>query len=492
MLFSEMLENIVLIWMRAAGNPLGVPLEKASVQREKKLRRRIGLLGVFSFGYADVGAGIYMTLGLVAAHAGPAAPLAYAVASIPYLLTALSYAELSAAYPEAGGGMLFAERAFGRAVAFLAGWSLLLDYIVTGSVFALSTTGYLGHLFPILKSDPYFGVAAALIVLSLVILNILGIRESAAVSALLVLTDIAGLSTIMLIGYSTSFKPFFDQISFGSRPTWEGFLYGSTLAMASYLGIEVISQVAGETKKAGSTIPRAVKLVSAVVILFSILFSSLAVGVVGWEVLGASEKDPAAVVVEHLPYGKLLAIWVSVIGTTVCYVATNTGVVGVSRMAYAMGEMGMLPRWLTALHSRFNTPYRAIALFAVFQLLLAYIGHLGLAAELYNFGALLSYMIVCLSVVALRVKDPYRYRPFKVPGNAALKLSSREYLVSLGAIAGFLANLAMWLMVVLTHGGGRLVGFAWLLAGALVYLLYARRRAESSRRAPLPPSLGGP
>ena len=194
--------------------------------------------------------------------------------------------------------------------------------------------------------------------------------------------------------------------------------------------------------------------------------------------LGASEKDPAAVVARSLPYGEFFAVWVSIIGMTVCYVATNTGVVGVSRMVYAMSEEGMLPRWFTVLHRRFHTPYRAILLFAVFQLLLAYVGHLGLAADLYNFGALLSYMAVNLSVVALRVKDPYRYRPFMVPGNIAVKYKGRRYLVPLGAVAGFFANLAMWLMVVMTHAEGRLIGFLWLLAGALVYLLYARKGGE--------------
>ena len=450
------------------------------MKKEQRLKRRIGLLGVFSFGYADVGAGIYMTLGLVAAHAGPATPIAYAVASISYLFTAMSYAELSSSIPEAGGGMNFADKAFGRTVAFLAAWSLLLDYIVTGSIFALSTTGYLGHLVPLIKQDPYFGLTAALMVLSLVVLNIIGIRESAKVSSLLVLMDITGLSIIMVVGYLTRFKPFFSQISIGVNPTWDGFLYGSTVAMASYLGIEVVSQAAGETKRAGSTIPRAVKLVSLIVISFAFLFSTLAVGVVGWEVLAASEKDPAAVVAESLPYGEVFALWISIIGMTVCYVATNTGIVGVSRMAFAMGEEGMLPDWLTALHRRFNTPYRAIILFSVLQLMLAYVGHLGLAADLYNFGALLSYMVVNLSVVALRIKDPYRYRPYLVWGNVTVRHRGKKYLVPLGAIAGFIANLVMWLMVVITHEEGRLVGFGWLLVGFLVYLLYVRRRTPKA------------
>ncbi|MGC8836576.1 MAG: APC family permease [Infirmifilum sp.] len=444
--------------------------------KEQRLKRKLGLLGVFSFGYADVGAGIYMTLGLVAAHAGPATPIAYAVASISYLLTALSYAELSSSFPEAGGGMIFAEKAFGKFIAFLAGWSLLLDYIVTGSIFALSATGYLGHLIPLLKTDPYFGLTAALLVGSLVVLNIVGIRESAAVSSILVVMDVVGLSVIMLIGYTTRFQPFFDQIAIGTNPTWENFLYGSTLAMASYLGIEVVSQTAGETRKAGSTIPKAVKLVSIIVILFAVLFSTLAIGVVGWQTLGESEKDPAAVVAQQLPYGGIFALWISMIGMTVCYVATNTGVVGVSRMVYAMSEQGMLPEWLTALHKRFNTPYKAIILFAFFQLMLAYIGHLGLAADLYNFGALLSYMIVNLSVVMLRIKDPYRYRPFMTPGNITVSIKRKSYLIPLGAIGGFIANLVMWLMVVGTHEEGRLVGFSWLAVGLLAYFLYVARK----------------
>lgn len=161
-------------------------------ESQERLRRRIGLLGVFSFGYADVGAGIYMTLGLVAAHAMAAAPLAFAVASISYILTALSYAELSSSMPEAGGGMIFAEKAFGRFVAFLTGWALLLDYVVTGSIFAMSTTGYLGHLVPVLKKEEFFGLTASILVLILVVLNVIGIKESATFSAVLVLNRYNG------------------------------------------------------------------------------------------------------------------------------------------------------------------------------------------------------------------------------------------------------------------------------------------------------------
>lgn len=444
--------------------------------REGRLRRRIGLLGAFSLGYADVGAGIYLTLGLVARYAGPATPIAFMVASISYLLTAMSYAELSSAIPEAGGGMTFAMKAFGRLASFIAGWSLLLDYVVTGSIFALATTGYLGHLIPILHEDPYFGVTATVLVAILAVLNIIGIRESVRFSSVLVLVDIAGLLVVMTVGYATSFKPFFSEVKIGVNPSLHDFVYASTLAMASYLGIEVISQAVEETRRVGRTIPLAVKLVSAVVIGFSLAFSTLAIGVMGWEKLASSYKDPAAMLAEHLPYGRILGVWVSIIGMTVCYAAANTGVVGVSRMAYAMARDGMLPGWLGELHPKFYTPYKAVILFSLIQLALAMTGHLGLAADLYNFGALLSYTIVNLSVVALRIKDPYRYRPFKVPGNIPIRVGRKKVELPLSGVAGAISTFILWLMVIWTHEEGRNVGFAWIAAGLAIYHLYARNR----------------
>src|SRR5438034_3735336 len=103
-------------------------------RRGRRLRRNIGILGNFAFGYADVAEGIYFTLGLVVIYAGAAATFAYLLATIAYVLTAICYAELASLYHQAGGAFVYARRAFGQNVAFLAAWALLLDYVVTTAI----------------------------------------------------------------------------------------------------------------------------------------------------------------------------------------------------------------------------------------------------------------------------------------------------------------------------------------------------------------------
>ncbi len=443
-----------------------------------RLRRDVGLLGSFSFGYADVGAGIYLTLGLVAQFSGPATPLSFAVASFAYLFTALSYAELASCIPEAGGGLIYSGKAFGKLAAFITAWCLILDYVVTTSIFALAAVGYMGYFIPSLHSDPYFSIAALLLVSGLVTLNCRGVRESARFSSLLVLLDISGIASVIIVGYLLSFKPFWTQIRWGTTPKLGDFLYGSSIAMASFLGIEVISQTAEETKIAGRTIPRAVFLVSVAVVVVSIAFSSLAVGVVPWNILAQSYKDPAAVVAEHLPYGRIFGPWLGIMGMTVCIVAANAGIVGVSRMAFSMSREGLLPRWLGGLHEKYRVPYRAIILFASIQLLLAYTGHMGLSADLYNFGALLSYMLVNLALITLRRKDPSRFRPFKLPGTITVGRRER-YEIPIIALLGFLSCSFVWMLVVLTHETGRIVGFLWVGIGLLFYFSYRKHKPSA-------------
>jgi APA family basic amino acid/polyamine antiporter len=439
------------------------------------LRRKLTLLGAFSFGYADVGAGLYLTLGLVALHAGTAAPLAYAFASVAYMFTALTYAELASSIPEAGGGFVYTTKAFGEGWGFIAGWSLILDYVVTTAIFALATVGYLGSFLPLLHDIPYFNIASFGLVACLVTLNILGIKQSATFSAILVLANLVGIIAVFAVGFGLSNVELSVNGSLGSQ----GFLYGTSIAMASFLGIEVIAQTAEETRLAGVTIPRAVFLVSIAVVTISVTFSALAVSVMPVQELAVSFKDPAVAVVERLHFGGILALWVAVMGFAVCFVATNAGIVGVSRMVYSMSSHGLLPKWLGAIHSRTKTPYRAIVIFAALPLILAFMGQMGLAADLYNFGALLSYMLVNLSLIALRQKEPDRYRPFRLKGTIEVAEGRGRTKFPIVPIFGFFSAGAIWLLVVFTHETGRLLGFLWLLVGLSVYVLERKAKHES-------------
>src|SRR5213592_3868099 len=174
---------------------------------------------------------------------------------------------------------VYARRAFGQNIAFLAAWALLLDYVVTTAISALAAIGYLGYFIPQLNAPLLIGSATAAATALLMILNVFGIAESAKFSYFLVLFNVAGMATILGTGYLFSFRPGLNTIQFGTSPTYTNFLYAITIAMSSYLGIEVISQSAGETRRPAKNIPRAVFLISAATVAATLSFSTLAVGV---------------------------------------------------------------------------------------------------------------------------------------------------------------------------------------------------------------------
>src|SRR5206468_12255627 len=248
-------------------------------------------------------------------------------------------------------------------------------------------------------------------------LNIFGIAESAKFSYFLVLFNIAGIAIILGTGYLFSFRPGLNTIHFGTSPTYPNFLYAITIAMSSYLGIEVISQSAGETRRPAKNIPRAVFLISAATVAASLSFSTLAVGVRNVQDFQSSINDPVAFIALALPNGWILAGLASFLGISVLLVAANAGIVGASRITYAMSQDGVIPKVFGRLHKKYNTPFISIIVFSSISVAIAFSGELSLAAQLYNFGALLAYVIVGLSLISLRNTDRAMFRLFKAPGS---------------------------------------------------------------------------
>ncbi|HET7405023.1 MAG TPA: APC family permease [Candidatus Bathyarchaeia archaeon] len=454
----------------------------------RRLRRNIGILGNFAFGYADVAEGIYFTLGLVVIYAGAAATYAYLLATIAYVLTALCYAELASLYHQAGGAFVYARRAFGPNIAFLAAWALLLDYVVTTAISALAAMGYLSYFFPKLNEPLLIGSATAAAIILLVGLNIFGLTESAKFSYFLVLFNIAGMATVLVAGYLFSYHPGLNTIQFGTSPTYHNFLYAITIAMSSYLGIEVISQSAGETRRPAKNIPRAVFLISAATVIAAISFSTLAVGVRSvqdFQNNPTSINDPVAFIAQAFPNGWIFASLASFLGVSILLVASNAGIVGSSRIGYAMSQDGVIPRFFGRLHGKYSTPFVSIILFSAVSVALAFSGELGFVAELYNFGALFAYVIVGLSLISLRNTDRALFRPFKTPGSitipafwkkAAGSEESERYTIPIIGVLCVIADLTIWLLVVILHPLGRIFGTIWMGAGLLVFFAYTRFR----------------
>src|SRR5947207_11119215 len=441
-------------------------------RRGRRLRRNIGILGNFAFGYADVAERIYFTLGLVIIYAGAAATFAYLLATIAYVLTAICYAELASLYHQAGGAFVYARRAFGQNIAFLAAGALLLDYVVTTAISALAAIGYLGYFIPQLNAPLLIGSATAAATALLMILNVFGIAESAKFSYFLVLFNVAGMATILGTGYLFSFRPGLNTIQFGTSPTYTNFLYAITIAMSSYLGIEVISQSAGETRRPAKNIPRAVFLISAATVAATLSFSTLAVGVRSYQEFlsnPASINDPVSFIALAFPNGWLLAGLAAILGMSVLLVAANAGIIGSSRISYAMSRDGVIPKAFGRLHKKRNTPFISIIAFSSVSVALALSGELSFVAELYNFGALIAYVIVGLSLISLRNKEKAVFRPFKTPGSISIRpfwkrntneasASYERYTIPIIGVLTIIADLAIWLLVVVLHPLGRIFG----------------------------------
>ncbi len=463
----------------------------------QSLRRNIGLLGNFAFAYGDVAEGIYFTLGLVLAFAGSAATYAYLFATIAYILTAMVYAELSSSYHQPGGAFIFANKAFGRSVAFFAAWALLLDYLVTTAISSVAAIGYVAYFIPQLSS--FTVLITTLVIIFLVIINIIGISESATFSYLLVLFDLVGVIVILVVGFGFSFHPIINPPPhFGTAPRPSDFLYAVTIAMSSYLGIEVVSQSAGETKHAAKNIPRAVFLISGVVVVTTLAYSTLALGLVPYQSFQNNPSvinHPLAYVVSKLPSGWFFGGLTALLGITVLLVAANAGIVGVSRITYAMGEEGALPILFARVHRKFRTPYISIIIFSAIAIsvVIGFSGQLDILAEMYNFGALIAYMIVGLSLITLRNREKNLVRPFKTPWSLKLNLKSRKregkgpYEIPVFALSCFIADLIIWALVVILHPIGREVGTVWMLLGLLIYYLYSRIQRPKNQAVGLAP-----
>ncbi len=464
------------------------------------LKREVGWFGSFAMGYGDVGADIFIALGIVTLYAGGAAPYAFIIAGLIYVTIGLAYAELAPTYPYAGGVQVYAIRASNTLMGFLAGWAILLDYTIDISLFSAAAAGYLKYLIPGVREMsvslfglfvPSLGLIAALLVLLLILINYIGIKYSAGFISMLVALGLFIQILILALGFGTAFnlKLFFDQIvNIGNDvPLSEvgylgvfdiksnNFLYGLTLAMASFIGIESIAQAAEETKRPHKWIPRAAKLCVVAVPLSVILFSVLSIGVLEWRVLGSAYENPVAVLVSRFPsIGKPLSLVVSFAAFVLCLASANTGVVGVSRLTASMGKFNLLPRWLYYVHPRFRTPTRTVLLFGLIGLFLSLPGDIPLLASLYNFGACLSYFLLMVSLLMLRSRDSEVHRPWKIPFSVRLRSGRGVIELPIIGLLGLAGTAGVWVLVVLLHPAGRFFGLIWMITGLMIYALVRR------------------
>ncbi len=180
-------------------------------------------------------------------------------------------------------------------------------------------------------------------------------------------------------------------------------------------------------------------------------------------IMGIAYAMPAAV-------KEILSFWVAMLAVTILTIATNAGIIGSSRLAYFMGMRQQLPAGISSVQPRFRVPGRAIIIFSSLACLMIMLGHVTILADLYAFGAMLAYTMAHVSIIALRIKEPNLKRPFKIP----LNIHIRQKDIPVTALIGGLATAMTWFIVIYTHSYGRIVGFAWIIVGLLIYILFRR------------------
>lgn len=445
------------------------------------LKRILGVVDLFAIGYGDLGSSIYYALGVTALFALGATPLALALAGVVFICTALTYAEMTSAFHESGGSASFARHAFNDLISFIAGWGLLLDYIVTIAISAFAVGPYLGYFFSDLHLPAVQLVFTVALIAILFTMNVIGVKQSTRASLILTIFTVVVQAVVIAIGLSTLLD--IDYIADHIRinvpnvsysPTWPEFFKGVAMAMVAYTGIESIAQLAAEARRPVRTVPRAVILTMVTLLVVYLGISVVALSAVTPEDLGTKYLlDPVAAIVNALPHGKwILSPAIAIIAAIVLGVAANAGLIGASRLSFNMGEYYQLPRFFYTIHPRFRTPIVSLAFFAILAALvvLASGGDMSFLADLYNFGAMLAFLSAHLSLIVLRIRRPEMKRPFRAP----LNIPFGKHSIPLTAIIGAIATLSVWCLIVITKPQGRYLGLAWMTFGLIMYFRYRK------------------
>ncbi len=473
-------------------------------QESHSLRRAVGVWGSYTWGYADVGADVYVALGIVMAAAQGATNVAFLFAGLVYVMVGLAYTELAAAYPMAGGGQFYVLRGLGDLLGFIAGWAVLLDFTIDIALFALASAGYLNFFFPVLNQhvnvnllglslpgvQPILILETTILVVFLTTLNILGVRESTRFNEILGALDIISESAILFFGFLFAFNP--TLLIHQMTTAWPDpfhLAYGASLAIISFVGLESISQASQETIRPGKVVPRTSIALILTVLIYALAFSNLGLAMLPWQSIVAHNADPVAWLASHIPIlGLFAGPYVAMLGATLLLISSNSGVFGASRITYSMARFNLLPHWFAKVHPKFRTPVRSLVVFSGIALVELWFAGLSsnvydILANMYAFGAATAYMLVFVSLLALRFKDPWTPRPFKVPLNIRLRgKDGVARLLPITGMLGFLGISSILFLVVLTHSIGRIAGPGWIVLGLLIYFWHRRRNKLPFRK----------
>jgi APA family basic amino acid/polyamine antiporter len=458
----------------------------------------LGTPALFATAYGNVGSSIYYALGVTAVFALGLTPVVFIIAGVIFACTAATYAEGTVRYPEAGGSSSFARHAFNELVSFEAAWAQMLNYIATIAVSAFFVPHYLSVFWQPLKQNPWDIVFGIVVIVILVLLNIVGVQESARVNVFLAVADFATQLVLVVIGFVLVFSPEIlkSNVHLGVAPTWSNFFLSIPVAMLAYTGIETISNMSEEARDPVRTIPRAVLFVALAVFAIYFTLPWIALSAMPVEHVAGEYKTLLALPPDEVFHGQhgyrndpvlglvnnlglehtithVLQIYLGILAATILFIGANAGVIGASRITYAMSGYRQLPLAFRRIHPRFKTPWLALVCFAgAIPIGLTLSGQTKFLGTIYAFGATFSFTVAHAAVIKIRMRkgehDEVAFRP---KGN----LRFRGVDWPLFAVLGGLGTGLSWFVIVVQTPSIRYTGIGWLLLGFCFYVVYRRR-----------------
>lgn len=469
--------------------PLGQLMAQAEGSQE--LHRTLGPANLVALGVgAIIGAGLFSITGLAAANnAGPAITISFVVAALGCAFAGLCYAEFASMIPIAGSAYTYSYATMGEFIAWIIGWDLVLEYALGAATVAISWSGYLIkfleyydiYIPPELTISPFQSVMLAdgssvkgvmnlpavfiIIVVSLILIK--GTRESAFTNALIVTLKVGVVLTFVILGWAyinpDNYTPYIpaNEGTFGEFG-FSGIIRAAAIVFFAYIGFDAVSTAAQETKNPKRDMPIGILGSLIVCTILYILFAHVMLGLANYkEFAGKDGIAPVAVAIAHTPYVFLQQAVILAILAGYCSVILVM-LMGQSRVFYSMSQDGLLPKFFSDVHPKFKTPWKSNMLFMVFVSLFAAFVPASVVGEMVSIGTLFAFVLVCIGIWVLRVKQPDAPRTFRVP------------LVPLIPILGVATCL---FMMVFLPGDTWIRLIVWMTIGIAIYFGYSRHKS---------------
>ncbi|MGH2840103.1 MAG: APC family permease, partial [Solirubrobacteraceae bacterium] len=440
-----------------------------------------GSPALFVIVWTSLASAIYFSLGVVAENALGLTPLVFLGAAVFFVLTTMTYVEGASLHQERAGATVFARYAFNELWSFVAGWAVLLDFLILIAVTAFVAVNYLAAFWaPLGEGAPEVLIALG-VVAYVAVRNVRGFggqwRERALI---LVVADVALQLAIIVAGVVlvVDLGAHVDSIDLGSAPRWRDVIFALTVSTIAFTCLESASGLAGEVSVGRRGLKRLVVAATASVIVIYVGISFVAVAALpvtpGADPLTGDALDaPMIAVVETFEPGWLADVFVYTtagLATMTLVVAANAAMLGLSRLAYSLATNRQIPSAVGRLHPKFSTPYVVIVAGALLAAALVVPRDLDFLAGIYAIGAMLTFLLAHVSICVLRYREPDLARPYRIPLSVRVGGGDLPLPAVLGAVMAAVALVSLLLF----HEGARYIGVLWMAAGLALYVAYRR------------------